>query len=155
MKRNLLIASILVSFLILGGCAAVSEKPPTVTLADIGIIEAGLLEQRFSCKLRVMNPNDVDIPLTGLNFEVEVNGQPFARGVSNKPVTVPRLGEEILEVTAVSTLANFLRQITEWKSGENPALTYRVKGSLAAGSLGWLPFDESGKLEVPTVHEKY
>ncbi len=69
-----------------------------------------------------MNPNDVEIPLTGLNFEVEVNGQPFARGVSNKPVTVPRLGEEILEVTAVSTLANVLRQITEWKSGETRPL---------------------------------
>lgn len=154
MKRNLLMATVLAIFISLGGCAGLDVKQPTVTLADLDVIEAGLFEQRFACKLRIQNPNDFELPLTGLNFEVEINGQPFAKGVSNKPAIVPRLGEELLEVTAVSTLAGVLRQINEWPVGEDKALTFRIRGRLATGSLGWLSFDESGTLKMPEAGQE-
>lgn len=149
MRRHVIPLALLLSLLILGGCAGLFLKPPTVTLADLQIIEAGLFEQRFMFKLRVQNPNDVEIPITGLNFAVELNDQPFATGVSNKPITVPRLDEKILEVTAVSNLSGILRQVTELIQGKNKAITYRIKGRLLAGSFGEITFDETGKWELP------
>jgi LEA14-like dessication related protein len=113
------------------------------------VVEAGLFEQRFAFKLRIQNPNDMAIPITGLSFEVELNGQSFAKGVSDKPVTVPRLGEAILEVKAVSGLASILGQVDEWLHGSRNALTYRIHGRLFTGAVGTLDFDEGGRLDLP------
>ena len=150
MKRKLISTFILFAFWILvGGCAALLFKPPTVTLAGIEVIEANLFEQRFVFKLRVQNPNNADISLTGGSFTVELNGRPLATGVSNKPITVPRLTGKILEVNAVSDLSGILRQMGGLIRGENKALTYRIKGQLWSDSFGELDFDKSGRLELP------
>jgi LEA14-like dessication related protein len=149
-RRKPIILVFLMASLVLGGCAGLFLKAPSVTLADIKIIDVGLLEQRFAFKLRIQNPNDREIAVTGLSFVVEINEKPFAKGVSNKPVTIPRLEEQILEVTAVSSLFGILGQVKEFLSGEKKTLTYRVKGRLLTDSFGDLDFDESGKLELPT-----
>ncbi len=151
MKRRLFALLSFLFVFILGSCAGLNVKSPYVTIADIKVIEAGLFEQRFACKLRIQNPNDVELRLTGVSFEVEINGQPFAKGVSNQSLTVPRLSEEVLEVTAVSTLSNIVRQLKELCKGEGKALTYRLKGGFATDSRGWLNFDESGSLEAPDI----
>jgi LEA14-like dessication related protein len=136
---------------LLAGCAAIPTKAPEVDLADIGIGEVGLLEQRFVMKLRVLNPNDVDIQIDGLAFELEVNGQAFARGVSNKAVTLPRLGEAMLEVDAVSSLGSLLRQFDELGKGGREAIDYRIKGRLVTGSFGSLPFEHRGEVRLPRL----
>jgi LEA14-like dessication related protein len=143
--------AVLLALLVLTGCAAMTLQPPSVTLAHLEVIEAGLFEQRFAFKLRLLNPNNRELDIAGLTFEVELNGQPFAKGVSNKPVKVPRLGEALLEVTAVSGLAGILRQLNEAAQGSRRAMTYRIKGRLLTDPYGSLPFDESGTLDLPRL----
>jgi LEA14-like dessication related protein len=143
------VAALVCVVLFLGGCAGFMPRPPSVTLAGMQVIEANLFEQRFAFQLRIQNPNDMEIPITGLNFEVELNGQSFAKGVSDKPVTVPRLGEAILEVKAVSSLAGLLRQIDEALRGNRDGVTYRIRGRLFTGAFGNFDFDEGGRLEMP------
>jgi LEA14-like dessication related protein len=66
------------ALLVLGACARLGEaEPPQVRLADIRLLEGGLLEQRFRVDLRLGNPNDFDLPLDGLTFELELNDRPF------------------------------------------------------------------------------
>jgi LEA14-like dessication related protein len=149
MKRRIFIAVILLAVLLPGGCAVMEIQSPSVTLAGIEVIEAGLFEQRLAFKLRVLNPNNVEIPISGLSFEVELNGEPFAKGVSNKPVTVPRLGEAVLDVTAVTGFAGLIRQIQGLSRGNIDAIAYRIKGRLVTGSSYGMNFDERGKLEMP------
>jgi LEA14-like dessication related protein len=146
MKRCIYIAAILLAILPLGGCAGMKIQSPSVTLAGIEVIEAGLIEQRLAFKLRILNPNDVEIPISGLSFEVELNGEPFAKGVSNKPITLPRLSEAVLDVTAVTGFAGILRQIGALSRGNLDAISYRIKGRLATGYSYGLNFDERGKL---------
>jgi LEA14-like dessication related protein len=155
MKRYILSAAILFAVLLMGGCMGMTLQSPSVTLAHMDVIEVGLFEQRFAFKLRVLNPNNQEIPVTGLSFEVELNGEPFAKGVSNKPVTVPRLGEALLEVTAVSGFTGILRQINEASRGSRDAMSYRIKGRLVTGSFGGINFDESGKLGLPRSGKSY
>lgn len=137
--------------LALAGCAAYPTRAPEVSLANIDIVEAGLLEQRFALKLRVLNPNDADIPVTGLAFDIDINGQPFAKGVSNKSVLIPRLGEAVLEVDALSNLGGVLRQIQEFAKGDREGLDYRIRGRLIAGSLGSVPFESRGEVKLPRL----
>jgi LEA14-like dessication related protein len=114
------------------------------------LIEASLLEQRFAFKLRVQNPNDMDIPVTGMSFEIKLNDQSFAKGVSNKPVTLARLSETMLEVTAVSDLSVILRQINELRLGNRSSVSYLIKGRLITGAAVGLNFENSGMLDFPT-----
>ncbi|MCK9230277.1 MAG: LEA type 2 family protein [Syntrophales bacterium] len=149
-KRCLIPVLILAVVLFVFSCASLTLKPPSVTIVGIDVIEATLFEQRFSFTLRVRNPNSRDIPLTGLSFEVELNDLPFARGVSDRAVTVPRFGEGILTVTAVSDLADIFRQIREWTRKDQPGtFSYRIKGTLSTGFFGALTFDEKGVVELP------
>jgi LEA14-like dessication related protein len=150
MKRRISIAALLLAALLLGGCAGIEIQPPSVTLAGIEVVEASLFEQRLAIKLRVLNPNTIEIPIEGLSFEVEINGEPFAKGVSDKAIKVPRLGEAVLDVTAVTGFAGILRQIQGLARGNIDALSYRIKGRLMTGSSSYgLNFDERGMLEMP------
>jgi LEA14-like dessication related protein len=149
MRRPTLITATLFAVLLLGGCFGMGLQPPTVSVAGIEMIEAGLFEQRLAIKLRVLNPNNVEIPINGLSFEVELNGEPFAKGVSDKAIKVPRMGEAVLDVTAVTGLSVLIRQIQGLSRGNIDALSYRIKGRLMTGSSIGLNFDERGKLEMP------
>ncbi|MBS1191246.1 MAG: Water Stress and Hypersensitive response domain protein [Rhodocyclaceae bacterium] len=137
--------------LLLAACAAPITKAPAVTLAGVDIESLGLFEQRFILTLRVRNPNEVDIPVEGLVFDVELNGRHFADGVSGLAVTIPRLGEAMLEVRATSNLAAFLRQWRDMEKAGRPGLDYRVRGNLRVAGYGELPFDHRGEAAFPKL----
>lgn len=136
--------------LFLCACAVRMEKP-TVTLADLDIESVGLFEQQFLLKLRVRNPNNVEIPVEGLDFAMELNGRPFASGVSNTAVTIPRLGETLLSVRATSNLASLLEQWRDLGDLVRPGLDYRVRGNLRVSGYGVLPFDHRGQAALPSL----
>src|SRR3979411_136017 len=83
-------------------------QPPSVTIADIGVGNAGLFEQQYNLRLRIQNPNADDFRVDGIAFDLEINGQPFAKGVGNQTVAVPRYGSGFIAVEAVSTLGGAL-----------------------------------------------
>lgn len=133
----------------LAGCASLTMKSPEVSLSSVEIREFGLFEQRLGLALRVVNPNDTDLAIEGVEFEVEVNGQGFAKGVSNKAVTVPRLGEATLDLVAVTTLGGLLKQLGEMAKGGRDAVEYRIRGRLHAYGLRDIPFDSRRELKIP------
>lgn len=145
-------ASLLLMLAFLAGCASLAglREKPTVTLAGIDVVEIGLFEQRFALRLRVQNPNDVELPINGLSFDVALNGQAFAHGVSDAAVTVPRYGEATLNVQATSSLGSVWRQLREMEKGGREKLTYRVSGTLALAGLGRVPFEHQGDIAPPT-----
>jgi LEA14-like dessication related protein len=135
----------------LGACAAFGLREPlSVTIADLKPIEVNVLEQRYAMKIRLLNPNDVEISFDGAVFDLEINGIPFAKGVSAQQSVIPRFGEAVIDVQVVSGLQNILRQINELLKGDRTSLTYRIKGRLhSPGSFGFTSFDSSGEIELP------
>ena len=152
MKKALL-ALLCVVFLY--ACAALSmQEPLSVTIADLKPIEVGVLEQRYALKVRVLNPNDIEIAFDGAVFDLEVNDVAFAKGVSNQKSVIPRFGEAVIDVQAVSGLQNILMQINELLKGERTTLTYRIKGRLHTGGFGYTRFDSSGEIALPAGMRK-
>ena len=133
----------------LGGCAGLrlGMQKPEVSVANIRLLDGNLLEQRFLLTLRVMNPNTSEIAIEGLTFKVDLNGQPFAKGVGNQPVVIPRLGEAMVEVTATTGLGGLLRQLKAFKGREK--VDYRISGRLVTGNFGGIDFDQTGEVELP------
>ena len=100
------LAAAMLGLTALGGCAGLrlGMQKPEVTVANIRLLDGNLFEQRFVLTLRITNPNRVEIPIEGLSFDLDLNEQPFAKGVSNRALVVPRLGE----ATTLSALASQL-----------------------------------------------
>jgi LEA14-like dessication related protein len=136
--------------LLLGGCAAVKPKAPDVALQSVRLVEVGLSEQRFTLTLLVRNPNPGDYVLTGLTYEAELGGKPFAKGVSRQRAVIVGYGESRIEVPAAARLAHLMQGLLggldallgEKEGGE---LEYRVHGTVEVEGMGSLPFDRRGK----------
>ena len=140
----------------LSACASLLVREPlNVTIADFKPIEIGVLEQRYEVKVRLLNPNDSEVSFDGVVFDLEINGKPFAKGVSDKGGTVPRFGEALIDLQVVSGLQNILRQVNELTKGDRTSVTYRIKGRLhLAGGIGSVPFDTTGEIAFPTSGSK-
>lgn len=151
LRRRMLRALCLVAPLWVVGCAQLPPgmEPLSVTLADIRPLRVGVLEQEYAMKLRVQNPNRADIALAGVSFGVELNGKPFAKGVSRQDTTVPAFGDIVLDVRAISTLGDVLNQMSGMREGPPPRISYRLQGKLTpAHDYSALPFDSAGSLDL-------
>ena len=123
------------------------QETPHVSLVGIQPIEMGLLEQRYELQLRILNPNDKEIPVKGLSYSIEINGHEFAYGVSRQPVTIPPFSEALLDVEVVSNLLNVMQQFQKISGESSNSLKYRLRGKISlAKSLARLPFNVEGEL---------
>ncbi len=141
--------------LVLSGCASLPPdfERPVVHVADIRLVGATLFEQHFKLALRIQNPNPVALPISGLNYDLAVNGVPFARGTSAEAVTVPPYGTALLQADSYTTLAGLLKQLVQLGAGGAPkALRYRLTGRLSVAGLGTpLPFEHEAEIGLPVL----
>ena len=136
------------------GCATLpSTTPPNLSIVSIEPVEATALEQKYHLKVRLQNPNDHALEISGMSYVLEVNGQPLLKGVSNEPVTVPRFGESIIELSGVSTLFGFVRQFQALQERKTQGMDYKLSGKVGLENrLGSLPFSYEGELLPPTTN---
>lgn len=146
-----ILVSVAASFVLLaGGCATVDDVvPPRVNLVNIvPARSSGVFEQRFLVDMRISNLNDFDIPIDGLSFEMDVNGDYFATGLSNRKVVVPRLGSAIVSVETTANSFELFRQILN--AVRTGTVDYSVKGTAIVGRLNTrtVPFRQKGSLNL-------
>jgi LEA14-like dessication related protein len=141
----------LLLFLFLFGLSACATLPPgvqapRVSLADVSLRSLGLLEQRFELDLDLVNPNDFDLKIEGLDFELEVNGRPFANGISRVTTLLPAGATTPIRVDAITRSKDWLTQMKALSPDVLKAgVPYRVHGRVKAGGLSrWLPFEHTG-----------
>ncbi len=131
------------------GCASTETAvAPRVRLADIKVIGGGLFAQQIGIELLVGNPNNFDIRIEGLTFNLEVNGQAFADGFSNEAVTIPRLSEVTVPVTASTTLFDLVQQVLIL--GQREDFSYRISGVAYLSGLRKrsVPYEQTGRLRL-------
>lgn len=133
---------------LLTACAGLpfNAQAPRVSVADVGIKSLGMLEQKLDLGLRVANPNDFDLKIEALDFELEVNGRPFATGLSRVVTLVPAASTSVLRVDAFLQSKNLIRQIRTLPGDTlKVGVPYRIKGRVKIdGVSNWLPFDHTG-----------
>ena len=137
--------------LLLGACASLrNAEPPEVTLSNVELLGITMLEQEWALTLRARNPNDFPLTLRSLDYQVFLEGQPFGRGLTNAEVTVPAMGDALVQTRVVTGLFETLRQLQQldYKSGE--PLQYRIEGSARVGGSPLpLKFDHEGEIGLP------
>lgn len=138
--------------LLLGaGCASLAQRDPVrVNVVGIEPVAGQGMEVRFAVKLRVQNPNDAAIDFDGIALELELNGKPFATGVSDSKGSVPRFGEAVVSVPVSVSALSMMRQALGVIDGTGAAeLPFVMRGRFGGGVLGGMRFSESGTMRLP------
>jgi len=144
------VINLIVASLLLTGCAAVGRhlEPPRISLAQIKVQEFTGLEAVFQIKLRVFNTNDMDLNVKGIEADLDINGKPFATGVSRAAVEIPSFGSELVPVTVFSSVIDILKGVHGLQKAEQ--LQYRLKGKLRLSGENLmsttLPFESEGQV---------
>ena len=132
--RSILLAGI-VAFALIGCATYPHQEPVEVYVADVATLAGEGLELRMLVKLRIQNPNDVPLAFDGIVLQMDVQGRPFATGVSDVSGVAPRFGETIVTVPVSLSVFGFARRAVDavadiYRRGK---LSYQLKGKLAGG----------------------
>lgn len=135
----------LLAVLNLPGCASwlMRGEAPEVLVTNVTPLEASAFEQRLQVDLRIRNPNDFDLAVTGIDFRLDLNGNRLARGLGNKELVIPRLSDAVTSVETSTSTLQVVRQLLSFSGDQS--FTYHVAGVLHTKE-GRLPFDSSGVL---------
>ncbi len=136
----------------LAGCTTLqmrSAEPPRVSITSLTLTNFALFEQRFAVGLRLQNPNNFPIPISGFDYTLSLDGENFAEGVNDTAVTVPAMGEEELVVSVSSNLLDSLDQFRRWQDDPPDALDYQLTGRVQVADVPVsLPFDYGGSVDL-------
>jgi LEA14-like dessication related protein len=138
---------ILVALVTLGlaGCSLFVPKleKPTLSVVSVQMLKSDVWHQELKVRMRVQNPNDRELPVKGLSYALDVDGQEFAHGMSAESFVVPALGEAEFDMSVSANMASMLIKLLS--QGGNQ-VDYRITGKIAlsAGLLRSIPFNDRG-----------
>lgn len=140
----------------LSGCAGLTyhANPLNVTLTNIQLVEAQLLEQQYLLTLRVQNTNDSPLVINGLSYTLDINETEFAKGVNNQQNHILPFSEKLIQATLVSSTFNAVKQLKILSDKSNPSFSYRLEGKVSLGAryvptpLFPLTFETSGVINL-------
>lgn len=143
------------------GCTGLQKTydPPRVTLSNMVIQETKPLETAFLIELRVFNTNDVPLAVKGIDCSLDINGKPFAAGVSRVEKTIPAYGTDVIPVVVyasvldtVNRIIGMIRDVQTSQKIQN--IEYALKGKLWLGgvSTASMHFDAKGELNLSSLN---
>jgi LEA14-like dessication related protein len=119
-------------------------ETPQLSVVSIALVKSGLWEQQFRVRMRVQNPNNVELPVKGIDCTMQVAGADFAHGTSAASFTVPPLGEAEFDMNLTANMAAAVMHVLSSRSTDQ--VDYRIAGKVRLSS-GWVhtvPFDQRG-----------
>ena len=135
--------------------AACSTMPsnlvaPSVEVIGVQMMSTDMFAQRFKLRLRVDNPNDLELPVTGLEYTVIMMGDRFAEGVSNEAFVLPAKGEAEFDMLVTTNfVSSFGRLLSRAGGGKLENIDYEIAGKVFVdkGMVRKIPFNHRGTVD--------
>jgi LEA14-like dessication related protein len=137
----------------IAGCGLTPKlEAPRLSLVNVSMTSADIFSQRFIVKLHVQNPNDRELPVNGIDYELFLEGDSFAEGVSNKSFVIPALGETEFELPVTTNFVSSLGRLVSRLQGRKQ-VQYVLEGKVLTdiGMFNKIPFRESGSVDLTTL----
>jgi LEA14-like dessication related protein len=124
------------------GCAHTPPiEPPRVSIIGVHVVSGELWVQRLKVRLRLHNPNERDLPVTGLEYTVEIAGQELGSGSSADSFVVPPHGDAEFDSSVTTNLAATALKLLSHVP--RTLVPYRLTGKVfLAEGLGGVAFEE-------------
>ena len=136
--------------LVLTGCSLFIPKlqAPHLSVVGVELQKGALWQQKLKVRMHVDNPNDRELPIKGITYTLDVNGQEFAHGESAAAFVVPALGDAEFDMNMTANMAGTI--ISLLSHGTDTAVEYHLVGkiSLSHGLLRSVPFDQHGTFKL-------
>src|SRR5690554_5761386 len=153
MRLSFARAIVLLALVALSGCSALAPKieAPRLMLVSAAMTSGDIFSQTFVVRMHVQNPNNRDLPIRGIDYQLFLEGDRFAEGVTPRPFVVPANGETefdiIVRTNFVSSIGRLLTRLQGRRQVE-----YLIEGRILTdiGMLRKIPFRESGVVDLET-----
>ena len=146
--RTFALAAVLAA---LSGCAGLGAKfeAPRLSVVNISMTSADMFSQQFVMRMHVQNPNDRELPIRGIDYQLFLAGDSFAEGVSNEPFTLPALGETEFDLPVRTNFVSSLGRLLSRLNGESK-VSYLIEGEvfLESGMFRKIPFRHGGDVDL-------
>jgi len=145
--------------LVLSACAGVETviSAPGVSLRNVTVTDLDFSSQTFLLGFDVVNPNAFPLPVSGVSYGVELDGQRFASGETTGGFVVPAQGDGEF---AISVELNLLKTAPQLlyviRDGVHRDIPYTLKGRLVIDIplVKSVEFKSSGEIRLQTTDFK-
>lgn len=145
-------ASVLLLTLFLVACAGLSstyEKPHVnVTSFTLAPVSSGIAPL-FNIGLHVVNPNRISLPLVGMSYSVEVEGNRILSGAEPNLPRIEGYSSADIVIQASPDLFGSARLLNLLLTGQRDELNYLFKAKLDVGTLmPYINIEEKGSFSL-------
>jgi LEA14-like dessication related protein len=134
------------------GCSVIPPmnlKSPELAFSDLSISEFNFEKVKFVVTVAAQNPNDVDIPLSNMKFDLNLLESPIGTGKALKDINLPKNGTTQVPIEfniGTNQLIGLLKQVSLRDLGRLP---YSLKGSANWNNGPFtIPFERKGDLSM-------
>jgi LEA14-like dessication related protein len=156
MKRSLAGTVVCAIAVCLASCSALRPdlQVPRLSLVSVAMTSADIFNQQFVVKVNVENPNDRELPITGIDYKLFLEGDSFAEGVSKKPFTVPAQGDIDFDLTVRTNFVSGAGRLLSRLNGREQ-VNYVVEGKVLTdiSMLKKIPFQETGTVNFKALRQ--
>ncbi|MBF0194782.1 MAG: LEA type 2 family protein [Magnetococcales bacterium] len=138
---------------IIDGSGSMSQpeiKKPTIDLVGIKLGKISFLKQKLVVRLKIKNPNEIDIPVASLNFSLDLEKMETATGLLSEKIVVPASGEKEFDVIVDTSIFKISRPVAKFLKHRSKTLDYQISGKVSIDMLfaGTFDFAQKGTISV-------
>jgi LEA14-like dessication related protein len=135
------------------GCSTLSQNlvAPELSLVGIQMLSTDMFAQRFKVRVLVKNPNDLEIPVRGIEYTIILMGDSFAEGETTDRFVLPAKGEAEFDMLVTTNfVSSFGRLLSRVGGGKLQDLHYEIAGKLQLdkGVMRTIPFNHQGTVDI-------
>ena len=146
------------AMLALVACTGLGDlKTPELEVLGIKMLSTDMFAQRFTLRMHVKNPNDIELPVRGIDYKLFLMGDQFAEGLTNEPFVLPAMGEAEFDMNVTTNFVSSLgRLISRMGGGKLEDVDYELAGTLMIdkGMVRKIPFNKRGTVDFARALDK-
>ena len=115
------------------GCSTLGQNlvAPELNLVGIQMLSTDMFAQRFKVRVLVKNPNDLEIPVRGIEYTIILMGDSFAEGETTDHFVLPAKGEAEFDMIVKTNFVSSLgRLVSRTGGGKLENVPYQITGKL-------------------------
>jgi LEA14-like dessication related protein len=147
-----MLAALLALVSLLPGCTSLGGDlvAPRLSLVGVQMLSTDMFAQKFKVRVLVQNPNDLELPVRGLEYTILMMGDSFAEGKSDAPFVLPALGEAEFDMLVTTNfVSSFARLLSRTGGGKLEDIDYEIAGKILVdkGMVRKIPFNHRGTVD--------
>lgn len=139
------------ALVVLSGCATLDRfvDPPRVSVTNIEVLPSQGLQPRFAVYLNILNSNPVSIPISGIAYDISLNGYEVFSGATSDVPSIPAYEEVPLRVEVGANLLQSIGFMTSLMNGQFETLDYAIESKISvSGITRAFTVTEVGQVEI-------